>query len=199
MSSEATGYPFGPHRMKDIRGTMAGSAECPAGSVVMSTFRLPGLSDAYFGLADDLMSVGPVYVSSRDGRFKDTQHSVTGSCIYHEDPVNAAVRELEEELGLHCDPKFLRLVSKVDDGVRTCWTYLLCAEHAVPYNPYIHTTSTALSRDDKRRKVQIVVAGPESTVVELVDSIVARRAAKDTTHIGGIRIMRVVDVKACLS
>lgn len=192
--------------VRDIRGLITGDssiAQLDDTLVDLSTYVLPGLSSTLGGLSTDSVVIGPVYLSKDKLHFLDTQPAVTGSRVCTrtklgsflcEGARGAVVRELTEELGIWCpEDKLVQTADFVERGKQTI-TFSLNVSDAVAYNPEIHRSVSPLGKDDRSKKVQVVIHGHSDAALRLVDSVIARRRAKDTSGIGGIRIMNVVDV-----
>lgn len=152
--------------------------------------------------------VGPTYRT--DGHIRDTQLSITGKCLvsvpvfngrldwrnaYHENSIDAILREMEEEVGLTINPNSLQTLSSRVTVVRakrhTVTTVLVTGEDIVPYDPSIHTeeTFTAFEGhrliDNRRNKVQIIILLRESEL-GILDRIRHRRTSNDTQYISGV-------------
>jgi hypothetical protein len=197
---------------RDIRGLTELGAGMSCNSKVatidetlvnLSTYVLPGLSDTIGALSADHVIIGPVYLSKDKQHFLDTQPAVTGSRICTrtklgsflcEGAKDATVRELTEELGIWCTKDKLVETANVVDCKRETITFSLNVSDAVAYNPEIHRSVSPLGKDDRSKKVQVVVYGDLDAALRLVNSVTKRRRAKDTNGIGGIRIMNTVDV-----
>lgn len=212
--NESVSHPPSPveiSHVRDIRGlTLRGIgtidptvAELDTKHVVLSTYVLPGLHRTLKLLPVDSVVLGPVYLSKDKSHFVDTQPAVTGSRVsirsklgsfLCEPSRNAVVRELTEELGIWCrEDKLIQTAEFVERGKETI-TFSLNVSDAIAYNPEIHKSKSHIGKDNRSKKVQVVVYGDPVIARKLVNSVTSRRIAKDTSGIGGIRIMNVTDV-----
>lgn len=187
-------------------------------TIVISSFGPLGLEHCYDFLknyckTDDYYVVCPVYWNF--DQMMDSQLAVTGSCLVGEDKADSVMREVAEELGivtscmdnLHhiCFSNDCYKINKISNDTTdisksflnisnqhvyidtTYYSYILDVSDGNAYSSKLNKFSN--EKNDKFRKVQVVVVGKIKNLLNIIHNISERAPATDNYSIRSIRLI----------
>jgi len=150
--------------------------------IILSTFLLSGICKTF-----EYFDYTKSYILGLGYTRNDVQFAITGTEQLNETTHQAIIRELEEEVGITIDET--KLTNKIikETPLRRNSTYLLHASHAKPYNGY--ADMFVQNRDDKFRKVQVVIYGSLKEITKLIEMITRRRPSEEQHSIVSLHIL----------
>jgi hypothetical protein len=118
-----------------------------------------------------------------------------------------AVREVAEEIGIFIDKSSLlnkthaRHPTRRHGQYQDVYTYTVDVSNCMPYSPDAHSSSPELEctgengwTDNRSKKVQILVHGELTELIEIVEQIKNRIPSNDLDSIKGLRLLHQQDV-----
>jgi hypothetical protein len=123
---------------------------------------------------------------------KDTQLSITGTIEHGEIPVNAAIREMEEEVGFTIDSSKLKNIVPYDYYNKQWYTYYINIRDVIPYSDK-KIKKIYKKSDKKNRKVQICIYGNLENIKKALSQVYVR--SREESDISGITLIKCNEIK----
>lgn len=172
-------------------------------TIEFSNCTLEGLQKTYEELVspisrmtniNDYYVVCPVYINKKTKLIRDTQLAVTGNCKTNEDELNGVIREIQEELGITCNKSNAVLITSNCTGRKLEQSFIINASNARYFDPKIDSSNENENRgDDKSKKIQVVVCGKLTNLLNIYKNVINRPESNDIETIKFVRFVSILE------
>jgi ADP-ribose pyrophosphatase YjhB (NUDIX family) len=205
--------PFQPASCQENPLLLVGTYGSPRSlsEVICSTYWSPWV-DHLFTMTDDVYVIGLTYNKYNrvpQKTYADTQRSITGTIEFKrhptadwikETPHEAAIRELQEEVGVSCDVDTLQAPHVTRTENATWYSFAINARSLRATQPGEHQFLEK-SRPDSAlggtEKVQIFVYGTNKEIMDMLSNVTSRTV--EETDIFGVRLLQSSAIREAFS